>query len=619
LWVPDQASIARQELTFSEIRDIVDQARAMGCQAWSISGGEPMLRPDFSEIFDYITRKAVHYKINTNGTLIIPEIAKLLTRPGYKMIALYGATGDVYDHVTRTPGAFDALMQGIAYMKEAGASFTVQVVPMRANIHQYDQMIELAQTFSNDIRVGASWLWLSADRSPGRNAEIKRQRLTPGQVLMVEKPDPTGFVFNAGDDPGCQSGVCGMDIRDENLFAYCIAARRDFHIDPYGGMSFCYYIKDPALRYDLRQGTFQEAWDEFIPSLATSVRADQGYYDNCGSCTMRSDCRWCPVYGYLEHGRYNAKVEYLCQVTEEYRRFKEEWKLDHLRYYQIAGITLKIGADFPLTGETFTKKYDEFQVEEPGEETIGIKLVSGVPKLSELNLGKEVYRQSPWAIYQNHNTFIYTGIRDEGDNDDPRTIVTANKDHTRLTIYRDPKLYQDQPFHSLTTLVSDQIFLAQSLAHKQALYLHSSGIILNGKGFLFVGHSGAGKSTMMKMLRGHGEILCDDRNVVRRWPDGFRVHGTWSHGELPDVSVNGAMLQGMFFLEQAPTNQRIPLTDPGEILSRLLPCVVKGLVTADWWDKILALAGQIAREVPIYRLKFDKSGQVIEVLRDLYQ
>ena len=145
LWVPDESSVARQELTFSEIREVVDQARAMGCQAWSISGGEPMLRPDFPDIFDYITRKAVHYKINTNGTLITPEIAGLLKRPGYKMIALYGATAKVYDHVTRTPGSFDALMQGIAYLKEAGVSFTVQVVPMRANIQQYDQMIALAQ------------------------------------------------------------------------------------------------------------------------------------------------------------------------------------------------------------------------------------------------------------------------------------------------------------------------------------------------------------------------------------------------------------------------------------------------------------------------------------------
>ena len=54
---------------------------------------------------------------------------------------------------------------------------------------------------------------------------------------------------------------------DDRLFAACIAERRDFHIDPYGGMTFCSFLKDPAMRYDLRKGTFQAAWDNFIPSL----------------------------------------------------------------------------------------------------------------------------------------------------------------------------------------------------------------------------------------------------------------------------------------------------------------------------------------------------------------
>jgi MoaA/NifB/PqqE/SkfB family radical SAM enzyme len=103
LRLPPGAQEKQDELTFEEICLIVDQARAMGCQAWSISGGEPMLRPDFSEIFDYITRKAVSYKLNTNGTLITPEIARLLTRRGDKMVALYGATADVHDHVPAPP------------------------------------------------------------------------------------------------------------------------------------------------------------------------------------------------------------------------------------------------------------------------------------------------------------------------------------------------------------------------------------------------------------------------------------------------------------------------------------------------------------------------------------
>ncbi|MDT8380427.1 MAG: hypothetical protein RQ739_16210 [Desulfotignum sp.] len=123
----------------------------------------------------------------------------------------------------------------------------------------------------------------------------------------------------------------------------------------------------------------------------------------------------------------------------------------------------------------------------------------------------------------------------------------------------------------------------------------------------------------MEILRGHGEILGDDRNIVRKWPDGFRVHGTWSHGELPDASPSDAPLRALFFIEQADINEVTPITDRQEKLGKILSHIIKALVTKDWWDKVLTLGGQIAEEVPAYRLKFDKSGKVIDVIKPFYE
>jgi ABC-type cobalamin/Fe3+-siderophores transport system ATPase subunit len=155
------------------------------------------------------------------------------------------------------------------------------------------------------------------------------------------------------------------------------------------------------------------------------------------------------------------------------------------------------------------------------------------------------------------------------------------------------------------------------LADRQGCYFHTAGMIVNGQGLLFMGHSGAGKSTVVKMLMDEGEILCDDRIIARRWPEGFKVHGTWSHGEIPIVSNASAPLRAILLLEKAPANRLIPINDRGEIVRKLPFFVVKPLVTADWWEKTLDLVGQIIREVPVYRLQFDKSGQVKEVLKQL--
>jgi MoaA/NifB/PqqE/SkfB family radical SAM enzyme len=635
---PPGAPEKEKELSLEEIKAIVDEARGMGCRRWSISGGEPMLRPDFSEIFDYITRKSAAYSLNTNGTLITPEIARLLKRKGSKMVALYGSTPDVHDHITRAPGSFDAVMQGIAYLKEAGAGFIVQLIPMRDNYHQLDEMIKLAESLSPHCRIGAPWLFLSACGNSERNKEIMRQRLSPKDVVELDKPDLSyeEWMNSAAEQetsnienrtPNVERRTRNKNLKneheyrhsgDDRLFASCIASRRDFHIDPYGRMTFCCFIKDPTLRFNLRQGSFEECWEKFIPSLADKVRGGKEYLENCASCEDRSDCRWCPVYGYLEHRRFSAKVEYLCAVAKENRNFKKEWQENHRRYYQIAGITIQVDSDLPILDTTFHSKFRLFQMDEPGEDTISIRHHFSLPDLDGKDLGKEVYRKPPWAIYRHRNSWIYLGISPLAGERRLHLVAVFNHDHTRARIYNDgEENFLKSNLHSLTLFPTDQILLAQVLSDREGCYLHSSGVILQGEGLLFVGHSDAGKSTIATILKNEAEILCDDRMIVRRWKEGFRIHGTWSHGDVPDVSPNSAPLRAIMFLEQALENRLIRHYDKKAMNKKILAHLIRPFVTADWWEKMLTLVQQIARDVPCYTLKFDKSNEVASLLRRL--
>ncbi|PIQ86249.1 MAG: hypothetical protein COV73_04825, partial [Candidatus Omnitrophica bacterium CG11_big_fil_rev_8_21_14_0_20_43_6] len=238
LRIPPGAKEKQEELSFEKIEQIVGEAKAMGCRRWSISGGEPMLRPDFYELFDFITSNRSLYSINTNGTLITPKIAELLRRKGVKMVAIYGATAEVHDHITRNPGSFEATMRGFAYLKEAGAGFMVQLIPMRDNYHQFPKMVELAESLSKHYRVGAAWLYMSACGDKERNAEIMRQRLPAKEVVELDKPD---LSYDDWMDKEAILG-CHNPKDNEYLFSSCIANRRDFHIDPYGRMTFCCFI-----------------------------------------------------------------------------------------------------------------------------------------------------------------------------------------------------------------------------------------------------------------------------------------------------------------------------------------------------------------------------------------
>jgi hypothetical protein len=122
---------------------------------------------------------------------------------------------------------------------------------------------------------------------------------------------------------------------------------------------------------------------------------------------------------------------------------------------------------------------------------------------------------------------------------------------------------------------------------------------------------------MVKMLQGKAEILCDDRNIVRRWPEGWRVHGTWSHGEVPQVSSASAPLGAILFLQKSNRNRLRLLENRKEIVTRLLSCLIRPMASTDWWEKMLALIGSVAREIPCYQMEFDQSGNVVVVLKDL--
>lgn len=325
--------------------------------------------------------------------------------------------------------------------------------------------------------------------------------------------------------------------------------------------------------------------------------------------------------------------------------------LDH-RYYHIAGITIRVESDLPITDTTFHPKFKHFEVSGPGEDTITIRHHFSLPDLTDWDMGEEVYRKPPWAIYNNGSSWFYLSIGGNGGKtikglwsriryrlyqrsrqkskgvgsissgsvreDDIDQLAVFNQDYSNIRIYnKTERAFRRGNLLSLTLFPTDQILIARVLADREGCYIHASGVVLDGKGILFVGHSNAGKSTMVMMLQDAAKVLCDDRIIVRRWPKGFKIHGTWSHGDVPDVSADAAPLKAILFLKQDRENRLIPIDRKQEMIKRLLACLIKPLGTADWWERMLDLVDQMAREVPCYSLHFTKDREVIDLLRHI--
>ena len=294
----------------------------------------------------------------------------------------------------------------------------------------------------------------------------------------------------------------------------------------------------------------------------------------------------------------------------------------HRRYFRIAGISVCITSDLDFNEVNFRDALLRFAVKGPGEDNVIVHHHFGLPELAGEDLGKTVYRKVPWAISRKGDRWYYLGIRSQESNENLQWVCIFNAGHTEAVIYSEKRFEQivrsgGSGWHSLSLLPTDQVWLAPLLADRNAVLLHSAGAILDGQGLLFVGHSEAGKSTIAGMLKGRAEILCDDRNVARLWSDGWRVHGTWSHGDVADVSAASAPLRAILFLKQDRRNDLVPLNDRKRVWKELLATLVKPLASAAWWQKEIDVLERLIGDVPCFAMHFDKSGGIVPKLEKL--
>lgn len=298
-----RASRGERELNLAEIKHILDEVTDAGCLWLLLTGGEPLLRRDFLEIYAYVRRKGIILTLFTNGTLITPRIADYLSdwRPFNIEITLYGATQETYEKVTGIPGSYTHCRRGIDLLLERKLPLSLKTVVMTLNQHELDQMKSLAASLGVKFRFDPI-INAALDGSP-RPAFL---RLTPEEIVAVEKADPN----RAGRWPEQFRKNQMIPISDRRMYL-CGAGKQGFHIDASGRLCLCLSARQPS--YNLRNGSFYEGWEKFIPQVT-----DRLYSDNfqCLGCDLRLLCAQCPAEAELELGDAEKRVEFICQVTK---------------------------------------------------------------------------------------------------------------------------------------------------------------------------------------------------------------------------------------------------------------------------------------------------------------
>jgi radical SAM protein with 4Fe4S-binding SPASM domain len=288
------------ELNTEQIRSLLDEITEAGCLFFLITGGEPLIRKDFAEIYRHAKTNGLIVTIFTNGTLITNRIAELFHEfPPYSVeISLYGATPSTYEKITGVKGSYDLCVRGIQLLLKNGINVQLKTMLMTLNSHEFFTIENMAKEFGVRFRFDAAlFSRLNGDKKP------VSFRVPPEEAVQKEFSDPVRY-------RNWQDYVMRHkeNYVEDNLYI-CGAGSPNFHINPYGKLQPC--LMTHTIQYDLLNGNFLSAWYNIYKEIREKkVRQDFP----CKGCEKVAYCSYCPAFFLLENGKEDIRSEYLCRL-----------------------------------------------------------------------------------------------------------------------------------------------------------------------------------------------------------------------------------------------------------------------------------------------------------------
>lgn len=304
-----------RELTVAEIDHLAAEAVDLGAIWCLLTGGEPLLRPDFCDLYLVLKRRGLLVSVFTNACLINDgHVALFKSYPPRDIeVTEYGVTRETYEAVTRRRGSFAAHLRGLDRLRDAGVPVRLKAMALRSNRHEMDRIAVFCRARTKDYYRFDPVLHLRFDGDVTRNEEIRAERLSPDEIVALERTDP--------ERTQVLRRRCADLIRPEfartgcdHLF-HCGAGTGSYSVGYDGTFRLCSSLWHPDCMYDLRGGSLRDAWENLVPHVRDMRSQRREFLETCRRCPLVNLCLWCPAHAYLETGELDGRTPYFCAVA----------------------------------------------------------------------------------------------------------------------------------------------------------------------------------------------------------------------------------------------------------------------------------------------------------------
>ncbi len=322
----DQALAAR-EMDTAFVQDLLRQAADLGALSVRFTGGEPLLRADFAELYLCARRLGLMVTLFTNARLITPELAQLLARIPPRQpveVTVYGMHAVSYDAAAACRGAWAEFRRGIDLLLEYNIPFIVKQALLPPNRHEIGEFEAWAATLPG------------MQEKPGYslNFELRGRRDHPAKNRQIQalRVSPQETVAHLARHPGYLKGMrefCTKFTAPPGDLLFNCGAGKGVTVDAYGQAQMCMGLRHPDLVYDLHQTAAAAAaglsplkfvLTRIFPVWRERRAENPDYLRRCARCFLKGLCEQCPARSWQEHGTLDTPVEYLCRVAHAQAR-----------------------------------------------------------------------------------------------------------------------------------------------------------------------------------------------------------------------------------------------------------------------------------------------------------
>lgn len=294
---------------------VLDELNKCGCYSILLTGGEPLIHPDFVKIYKYASEIGFKVSVYTNGYFLSDDIVDIFKKypPSMLAITLYGFDKESYSAFTKVSDSFENVSNNLQQYSDLGIPIKTRTQLHKLNYHDIEKYKLLAASFGLNFSLRS---FVCPPNNDDQYFDKINLNLPPEDIVYYEKKYKDPIVDSTNDLVQQMKNTTPSQFN--SIEWVCGGGITSCLIDCEMKMSPCVQIREPNVKLD--ELNIIDAWYELGDKLEMLIRDKQvtNLAADCKGCVYKENCNICVAWILRINEPFMKDFvdEYMCKIAQ---------------------------------------------------------------------------------------------------------------------------------------------------------------------------------------------------------------------------------------------------------------------------------------------------------------